>query len=68
METKNLDKYNYQIVFKLSDSDRIIFSGQTELDVIALIEQCVANLDLLSGYEIENLIYQIIKNEENHES
>ena len=50
--------YSYQVVFKFSDDERIIFAGVTSLSPEKLISQCKGKLvQTLEPLKIENVSY-----------
>lgn len=52
-----MERFNYQVVFKLDDTTRIIFTGLTSFEVSKLIETC-KNRVVSDDCFIENIVYQ----------
>ncbi len=59
---KNPEFYNFQVVFKVNDDERIIFAGKTALNVEDLMKTLELRVtDELNILPIESFIYQPFK-------
>lgn len=62
-----MEKFNYQVVIKVSDDVRIIFAGVTQHRIAEVISSCNSVLKdgldpiLFEGSICENLVYQPVK-------
>lgn len=63
---KNPEFYNFQVVFKVNDDERIIFAGRTALNPEGLMKTLELRVtDELKFLPIESFIYQPFKNQNN---